>query len=69
MLNLYERAKFCMAGFVLKNAFSDNGGVTRGICKMDEENNLTEDVETENIVKIATGTETDGVAVNCTPIC
>ena len=32
----------CMAGFVLKNTFSDNGGVTRGICKMDEENNLTE---------------------------
>ncbi len=27
----------CMAGFVLKNTLSDNGGVTRGICKMDEE--------------------------------
>jgi len=25
-----------MAGFVLKNTLSDNGGVTRGICKMDE---------------------------------
>ena len=24
-----------MAGFVLKNTLSDNGGVTRGICKMD----------------------------------
>ena len=68
MLNLYERDKSYMAGFVLKNTLSDNGGVTRGICKMDEENNLTEDVEkdveTENIVKIATGTETDGVAVD-----
>ena len=30
----------CMAGFVLKNTLSDNGGVTCGICKMDEENNL-----------------------------
>ena len=30
-----------MAGFVLKNTLSDNGGVTRGICKMDEDNNLT----------------------------
>ncbi len=40
-----------MAGFVLKNTLSDNGGVTRGICKMDEQNNLTEVVETKNIVK------------------
>ena len=26
-----------------------NGGVTRGICKMDEENNLTEVVETKHL--------------------
>ena len=54
----------CMAGFVLKNTLSDSGGVTRGICKMDEQNNLTEVVETKNIVKTATGAETDGVAVD-----
>ena len=36
-----------MAGFVLKNTLSDNGGVTRGICKMDENGNLTEVVETK----------------------
>ena len=54
----------CMAGFVLKNTLSDNGGVTRGICKMDEQNNLTEVVETKNIVKTATGAEADGVAVD-----
>ena len=53
-----------MAGFVLKNTLSDNGGVTRGICKMDEGNNLTEVVETKNIVKTATGAEADGVAVD-----
>ena len=53
-----------MAGFVLKNTLSDNGGVTRGICKMDEQNNLTEVVETKNIVKTATGAEADGVAVD-----
>ena len=47
----------CMAGFVLKNTLSDNGGVTRGICKMDEENNLTEIVETHNIMKTADGAE------------
>ena len=42
----------------------DNGGVTRGICKMDEQNNLTEVVETKNIVKTVTGAEADGVAVD-----
>lgn len=52
-----------MAGFVLKNTLSDNGGVTRGICKMDE-NNLTEVVETKNIVKTATGAEADGKMID-----
>ena len=56
--------KSCMAGFVLKNTLSDNGGVTRGICKMDEQNNLTEVVETKNIVKTATGAEADSVVVD-----
>ena len=60
---LVNGVKSCMAGFVLKNTLSDNGGVTRGICKMDEENNLTEVVETKNIVKTANGAEADGVAV------
>ena len=46
---LVNGGKSCMAGFVLKNTLSDNGGVTRGICKMDEDNNLTEVVETKNI--------------------
>ena len=46
---LVNGGKSCMAGFVLKNTLSDNGGVTRGICKMDAENNLTEVVETKNI--------------------
>ena len=45
---------------MLKNTLSDNGGVTRGICKMDDQNNLTEVVETKNIVKTADGAEADG---------
>ena len=61
---LVNGGKSCMAGFVLKNTLSDNGGVTRGICKMDEENNLTEVVETKNIVKTEYGAETDGVDMN-----
>ncbi len=61
---LVNGGKSCMAGFVLKNTLSDNGGVTRGICKMDEQSDLTEVVETKNIVKIETGAEADGVAVD-----
>ena len=61
---LVNGGKSCMAGFVLKNTLSDNGGVTRGICKIDEQNNLTEVVEAKNIVKTADGAEVDGVAVD-----
>ena len=61
---LVNGGKSCMAGFVLKNTLSDNGGVTRGICKMDEQSNLTEVVETKNIVKTADGAEADGVVVD-----
>lgn len=61
---LVNGGKSCMAGFVRKNTLSDNGGVTRGICKMDEENNLTEVVETKNIVKTAKGAEADGVNID-----
>ena len=53
-----------MAGFVLKNTLSDNGGVTRGICKMDDQNNLTEVVETKNIVKTAEGAQADDVVLD-----
>ena len=61
---LVNGGKSCMAGFVLSNTLSDNGGVTRGICKMDEDNNLTEVVETKNIVKTADGAAADGVVVD-----
>lgn len=61
---LVNGGKSCMAGFVLKNTLSGNGGVTRGICKMDTENNLTEVVETVNIVKTENGAEADGVSID-----
>ena len=54
----------CMAGFVLRNTLSDNGSVTRGICEMDAQSNLTKVVETKNIVKTAGGAEADGTALN-----
>lgn len=57
-------ADFCMAGFILKNTLSDNGGVTRGICSVDEGGKLTGIVETPNIVKTLDGAEVNGVAVD-----
>ena len=43
--------EFGMAGFILKNTLSDNGAVTRGVCRVDEKGFLTEVVETSDIVK------------------
>ena len=61
---LADSGAACMAGFVLRNTLSDNGGVTRGICEMDECCNLTEVVETKNIVKTDTGAEADGLPLD-----
>ncbi len=61
---LVEGGTSCMAGFVLKNTLSDNGAVTRGVCKMDADSNLTEVAETKNIVKTADGAQADGVKLD-----
>ncbi|MBE6887467.1 MAG: nucleotidyltransferase [Ruminococcaceae bacterium] len=55
---------FCMAGFILKNTLSDNGGVTRGICQVDDNGYLTDVVETSDIVKVGNGAQTKGVEVD-----
>lgn len=52
--------KYCGAGFILKNTLSENGGVTRGICTLDEDGTLVDIVETSNIVKTENGAEADG---------
>ena len=54
----------CMAGFILKNTLSENGGVTRGICQVDGDGRLTEIVETRDIVKVPGGAAVNGAAVN-----
>ena len=43
---------FCAAGFILKNTLSENGGVTRGVCQVNENGYLTGIDETKNIVKV-----------------
>ena len=50
-----DKMQISMVGFVLKNTLSENGGVTRGVCKVDDNQMLTEIVETSNIVKTANG--------------
>lgn len=45
----------CMAGFLLGNTLSDNGGVTRGVCEVDESGYLTGIDETKNIVRTPEG--------------
>ena len=44
-----EKLDLCMAGFVLKNTLSYNGGVTRGVCKADADNKLVDVTETFDI--------------------
>lgn len=51
---------YCMAGFLLKNTLSDFGGVTRGICKVNDNMELVDVQETKNIVKMKDGVEADG---------
>lgn len=45
----------CMAGFVLSNTLSENGGVTRGMCAVDEAGYLTKVTETYDIYKTENG--------------
>ena len=52
--------KLCMAGFVLKNTLSDNGAVTRGICRMNDAGYLTGVDETKGIEKTADGAQAGG---------
>ena len=61
-----DKMSICMVSFVLKNTLSDNGGVTRGICRVSDSGMLEEIVETHNIRKngdLAVAEE-DGGSVN-----
>lgn len=46
-----DKIQICMVSFVLANTLSENGGVTRGICRVGKEDMLTEIIETHNIRK------------------
>lgn len=54
-----------MAGFILKNTLSENGGVTRGVCKVAEgHTHVIDVVETSNIIKTKDGAEADGARLD-----
>ncbi len=55
--------QYAMAGFVLGNTLSENGGVSRGICQIDN-GYLSDVVETYNIVRTAEGAASEGQYVD-----
>ena len=54
-VNNTEVLDIAMPGFILGNTLSDNGSVTRGVCTVDDNNNLASIVETSNIYKDGNG--------------
>ncbi|MFI3330935.1 MAG: nucleotidyltransferase [Rikenellaceae bacterium] len=44
--------KYCMVGYQISNTLSENGSVSRGICEVDENQNLVSMVERTSIEKI-----------------
>lgn len=61
----HESNAYAMAGFILKSTLSDNGGMTRGVCKVEDgHTHVTDVVETKNIVKVNGGAEADGVVLD-----
>ena len=55
--------RYALIGYQLKNTLSDHGGVTRGICSI-EDGKLTGIAETRNIVRTATGAASSDVAID-----
>ncbi|MCQ2610015.1 MAG: nucleotidyltransferase, partial [Lachnospiraceae bacterium] len=45
------KQNLCMAGFIVGNTLSENGAVTRGVCKVDDNHNLISVTETFEISK------------------
>lgn len=63
LLQSHEENAIAMAGFVLGNTLSETGGVTRGICTI-QDSRVVDVVETRNIIKTACGAESDGKALS-----
>ncbi len=69
LIEEHKPNEFSIAGFILKNTLSDNGAVTRGICKVNSEMMLTDIDETHDIIKTVgedgkVGAETNGRSID-----
>lgn len=53
-----DKFRYCMAGFKLSNTLSENGTVTRGVCSMDDRENLVKITETHEILRDKAGNYT-----------
>ena len=60
--------RMCMAGFILSNTLSENGGVTRGVCSVDEDGFLTAIRETKNLVRTENGAGIQNADGTVTPL-
>ena len=61
----HEDDAVAMAGFILKNTLSDNGGVTRGVCTVEKgHTHVIDVVETKGIIRTPDGAEADGVRLD-----
>ncbi len=58
-----DQEQYGLVGYVLKNTLSVNGGVTRGICSV-QDGKLVGIKETKNIIKTVSGAEADGCAID-----
>ena len=56
--------EYSLAGFILKNTLSENGGVTRGICAVNADGYLTDVRETKNIMKTPEGASVEGTPID-----
>ena len=56
--------RFVVAGFILKNTLSENGGVTRGVCHVSETGQLLNIEETPDIRKTQNGVESNGKVID-----
>lgn len=58
-----SETEICLAGFKLINTLSEHGGVTRGLCALDYDGNLSNIRETRNIISTPYGPSADNLAI------
>lgn len=62
-----QNGEYCMVGYRLKNTITENGTVARGVCKIDENNNLVEIDEITNITAKCTYEQENGNIITLDP--